>query len=230
MFIDTTFDFRSDARGKDPDSYSPTLRKYHQYLWSKELPVGEELILSDKLENTSDVGPFWFASDSIIHAFSYWTSYQHIIQQLDPAEIEYFVYKSYTIGGMIIFPANKIDNKPTINGARGMNRLIRDRIDLTLECIRRYYLGDDSPLFNCFARYDPFFKLFGSFRGFIDFFLMNDMINNDDSIRFLHPFEEFGKNVLPADVEEYKRYREKTLEFVENRNSRIDKVYNQRDN
>ena len=39
--IDTTFDFRSDAGGHDPDSRSPTLRRYHRLLWSKPLPNGE---------------------------------------------------------------------------------------------------------------------------------------------------------------------------------------------
>ncbi len=38
--IDVTFDMRSDAGGRDPDSYSPTLRRYHQLLWSKPLPNG----------------------------------------------------------------------------------------------------------------------------------------------------------------------------------------------
>ena len=38
MMIDTTFDLRTDAAGKDPDTYSPTLRRYHQLLWSKPLP------------------------------------------------------------------------------------------------------------------------------------------------------------------------------------------------
>lgn len=228
MYIDTTFDFRTDARGKDPDSYSPALRKYHQFLWSKELPTGGELILDEKLKNTSDVGEFWFSSDSIIHTFSYWDSYQHIIRQIDPVQVEEFIYKSYTIAGMIIFPAVKVDGKPTINGARGMNRKISDRIDLTLECIRRYYLGIDSPLYACLNRYDSFFKLFGSFRGYVDFFLMNDLVNDDDSIRFFHPFKEFGKNVLPADAEEYNRYRENCLQFIDSRNNRIDRYYNTR--
>jgi hypothetical protein len=40
--IDITFDFRSDtAPGKDPDTFSPTLRTYHQLLWSKPLPSGQ---------------------------------------------------------------------------------------------------------------------------------------------------------------------------------------------
>ena len=39
--IDTTFDFRSDTPpGQDPDACSPTLRRYHQLLWSKPLPNG----------------------------------------------------------------------------------------------------------------------------------------------------------------------------------------------
>ena len=39
--IDIKFDFHSDTpQGKDPDSFSPRLRKYHQVLWSKNLPSG----------------------------------------------------------------------------------------------------------------------------------------------------------------------------------------------
>ena len=40
MVIDTTFDSRTDAAGKDPDTYSATLCRYHQLLWSKPLPSG----------------------------------------------------------------------------------------------------------------------------------------------------------------------------------------------
>ena len=47
MQIDTSFDFRNDSNGKDPDAYSPTLRKYHRFLWSKQLPIGERLELED---------------------------------------------------------------------------------------------------------------------------------------------------------------------------------------
>ncbi len=226
MYIDATFDFRTDSRGKDPDTYSPTLKQYHRHLWSKALPTGGELILDKNLKNTSDVGEFFFSSDSVIHTFTYWVNYQHIIRQVDPKVTEDFVYKSYTIGGMLIFPANQVNRKPTINAARGMNKTISDRLDLTMECIRRYYLDQRSPLYDCLARYDSFFRLFGSFRGYIEFFLLDDMVNSDDSIRFMHPFEEFGKNVLPANLEEYNTYREKTLEFVDQRNARIDRTYN----
>lgn len=222
MIINTSFDLRTDANGKDPDKCSETLRRYHRYLWSKQLPTGQELNLDENLVNHSSAGEFRFASDSIIHAFEYWEFYQHIIQQIPKEEIDYFVYKSYTIGGMLIFPANKIDNKPTVNGARGMNRKIRDRIDLTLECIRLYYEGKDSPLHECLARYRSFFDLFGSFRGYVEFFLLQDLVNDDfRAVRFFHPFEEFGKNVLPGSAEEYTSYMRRCLEFVDKRNKRI---------
>ncbi|MCF7859974.1 MAG: hypothetical protein K9N07_11750, partial [Candidatus Cloacimonetes bacterium] len=46
--INTNFNFYSDARGGDPDSTSPTLRKYHKLLWSKPLPNGKIFSLSDR--------------------------------------------------------------------------------------------------------------------------------------------------------------------------------------
>ena len=46
----------------------------------------------------------------------------------------------------------KIDGKMTINGARGFNAKIRDRFDLTLECIRRHYRNEDSPLTDVLGR------------------------------------------------------------------------------
>ena len=100
------------------------------------------------------------------------------------------------------------------------------RYSFLLECIRRYYVGDSSPLYDCLKRYDPFFKLFGCFRGYVDFFLMNDLLNENDTIKFFHPFEVFGKNVLPATVEEYHTYRENCLQFVDARNRRIEPYCN----
>jgi hypothetical protein len=49
----------------------------------------------------------------------------------------------YTMGGMMVFPGNRVDGKLTLNAARGLKRKISDRMDLTLECIRRYYRHKD---------------------------------------------------------------------------------------
>ena len=47
MVIRTSFDFRTDAGDKDPDAHSPTLRQYHKFLWSKNLPNGRLFDLHD---------------------------------------------------------------------------------------------------------------------------------------------------------------------------------------
>ena len=69
-----------------------------------------------------------------------------------------------TIGAYIIFPSYRVDRKNTINGARGMSAKIADRFDLTLECIRRHYAGEESPLSDVFERYGDFFELFVDFK------------------------------------------------------------------
>jgi len=41
-----------------------------------------------------------------------------------------------------------------------------DRFDVTLECIRRHYRGEDSPLAEVLAQHADFLRLFRDFRGF----------------------------------------------------------------
>ena len=227
-FIDVGFDFRTDTpKGKDPDSYSPTLRKYHKLLWSKKLPNGSLFTLVDSHKNSylyhsSELGEFQLSSDSAIHTFSRWKSMAHIINQVNQDEIESFRRLGYTMGGMIIFPSNKIDGKATINGARGFNSQIRDRIDLTLECIRRYYEKESSPLADVLIRYSDFFELFGNFQGYIDFFLLQDLVADDyGAIKFFMPFNEFKTSAVPTNLDMYINYKEDVMHFINLRNTRI---------
>ena len=219
MLIDPTFDFRTDSKGKDPDSHSPTLKRYQRFLYSKPLPNGEVMELSDKL-NWKD---FWFSSDSILHGFTRWDSYKHITSQANQEQIDYYEKIDYYIGGEIIFPSYRVAGTQTINQARGCNQRIRDRIDLTMECIRRYYLGESSPLYKCLSGYKPFFDLFVDFKGYIDFFFMQDLVADDYSeIRFITWFDDFNSTFpLPKTVEEYNDYLSKVIEFSEARTKRI---------
>ena len=161
-FVDINFDVYSDTpKGKDPDSYSATLRKYHQILWNKPLPNGLRFDLDDNtprlLHHKSELGEFLLSSDSIGHTYSKVKSMSHIVDQLPSEEINSFFSICSTIGAYIIFPAKKIDNKMTINSSRGLNRSIKDRFDLTLECIRRFYINESSPLSDTFQRYSSLF-------------------------------------------------------------------------
>ena len=171
--INLDFDFRLDTpTGKDPDAVSPTLRNYHKILWSKLLPNGEMFELTDKksgkyLYHNSNLGEFFLGSDGIIHSYKSTKKMSHIIEKIQSDIIDSFQETSYTIGGFIIFPSNRIDMKMTINGARGCNSQISDRFDLTLECIRLFYQDIENPLTEVFKRYNDFFKLFVDFKGYV---------------------------------------------------------------
>lgn len=202
--IDINFDFTTDNNywnnfwnrheglgggASDPDSDSPTLRKYHQILWSKKLPNGEFMNLqlgTPKSKNYLVWKDFRFASDSIVTSFRYKTL-KSLFFELEKnipnyrTWIENFVRQSYTIGGMLIFPKHS----NSINGCRGTNPQIRDRIDLTMECIRRYYNNETSPISWVLEKDKDFFDLFVDFKGYIDFFFMNDIVSEDyKSIKF----------------------------------------------
>ena len=226
MTIDIMFDFRTDAGGRDPDTYSPTLRRYHKILWSKPLPTGAPFELTDStlgayLHHRSDLGEFWLSSDSVMQTFIRWWKLRAIIEQMPASENEEFMTVAYTIGGMMLFPGNRIDGRMTINGARGLISSIADRMDLTLECIRRHYLHQDSPLGLTVRLYDDFFALFGDFRGYVSFFLLEDLINLDGGVKFFMPFDDFRAPHVPRYLETYKEYRRRSIEFIHARNQRI---------
>ena len=60
----------------------------------------------------------------------------------------------------------------TINAASGVNSKIQDRFDLTLECIRRFYAQEESPLKVTLERDISFFNLFQDFKVYVDFFFI----------------------------------------------------------
>ena len=229
--VDTTFDVYSvTPANKDPDSHSPTLRLYHQVLWSKSLPDGSTFDLATNgpksyLQHHSRLGEFSLSSDSIGHTYKYVKAMSPIIQEIPEWEIDQFFSICSTIGAYIVFPSRRLEGKPTINGARGLHRKIRDRFDLTLECIRRHYLGQGSPLSETLARYADFFTLFGNFEGYVDYFLLQDLVSKDGtSVNFFIPFLNFDGYPLPGNVYEYRSYKDSLVSFVVARNDRIAKM------
>lgn len=226
--IDVTFDFRSDTPpGKDPDAFSPTLRRYHQLLWSKPLPGGALFDLDDAtpgvyLHHHSELGEFTLSSDAATHTYSGWGDMRPIIDQIPQAEAEEFFHLGSTIGAYIIFPGNRINNQMTINQARGIHPRLKDRFDLALECIRRHYVGEDGPLVDVIARYADFFDLFGDFAGYVKFFHLQDLVNEGAlAVNSWMPFEDFVGPAVPDTLDAYIAYRERVIEFVEARNRRI---------
>lgn len=232
LSFDPSFKMYIDSpAGKDPDTFSRTLRDYHLLLWNRMLPNGENFELTARakppyyLYHDSYLGNFTLSSDSIIHTYTRWTreSMAKIIRTIPKTENDHFYDLASTIGGYIIFPSNQINRQPTINSIRGIHPCIMDRFDLTLECIRRWYQGIDSPLHEHIERYRSFFQLFLNFQGYCNFFLLNDLIDEArEKIRFWLPFEGFGKIApLPGDLDEYLEYRKNVSEFTNYRNLRM---------
>lgn len=67
--VDATFNVERDSGGGDPDRSSPTLRRYHQVLWSKALPDGTMFRLDATpphayLHHASGLGEFFLSSDN----------------------------------------------------------------------------------------------------------------------------------------------------------------------
>lgn len=226
MVIDTTFNVYSDAKGGDPDRTSPTLRKYHKILWSKPLPNGNILDLYENkkgayLYHKSELGEFFLGSDAITHSYKNQKRKNWIVTQI-PNEVNELFNAGSTIGAYILFPNTRINGRHTINQARGVNSLIDDRFDLTLECIRLFYLGQKSPLYDTLFRYKRFFDLFDTFIDYIQFFLLDDMIDENNNIKFFLPFDNFKTSPTFSNIEEYQLYKKRVINFINLRNKRID--------
>jgi hypothetical protein len=226
--IDVDFDFRIESGDGDPDRNSPTLKRYHRALWSKPLPSGgvfdlESAPRPDYLRDRSTARDFVLTSDGIVHPYDYggWLDRMPYIRDLPADEIETFVRAGCTIGAYILFPV-EYRNSPTVNQARGTRSEIADRFDLTLECIRRHYAEDSSPLSDVLAAYRGFFDLFVDFHRYVEFWLLDDLVDPaTGSVRFVLPFDGFSAWPVPGSADEYRAYRDRTLEFVSARNARI---------
>ncbi|MGY3319604.1 DUF6994 family protein [Arthrobacter sp. TE12232] len=240
--FDTSFDYKTDEsrkakRGKsgglgDPDANSVRLRADHELLWTKRLnsgalfaPSASAARWNEYLIYTDDSGArHCYGSDAITSSYtgrSNPKSLADAMSGLNEEQRARYLYPPYTIGSAMIWPVRAKD-KPTMNQARGLRHSIADRMDLTLECIRRHYAGEpESPLADVINAYKDFFELFDGFVEFVDFFHLQDLVTPDyKDIRFFVPFEGFEPSGVPAD---YVTYREATLEFIAARNRRMAK-------
>lgn len=218
--IDIFFDAQTDSFGKDPDSASKTLKTYHQLLWSKPLPNGEELKLEMEKGNLK-CGDMWFGCDSITASFLHYRfPLKEYVEKSIPNFFEFkreYLHKTYTIGGSIIFPMLRW----SMNQARGCSVKICDRWDLTLECIRRYYEGESSPLNKALSNSSAFFQMFENFKGYVDFFLLQDCVDENYNVKLWLNTPLFTSMPMPKNLEEYNDWINTQLDFVEKRGRRI---------
>ena len=223
----------------DPDAQSKTLCHYHKLLWSKPLPNGELFDLQEKRDSSYFLQ--WdnhnsitdYSSDSLVNSFR-WDrpSMKNILIEMKKFVeeelhqnyqkwLEDYVRKAYTIGGMIIHPRKNV--KESINIARARSPL-HDRVDYYVECVRRHYSGQESSISKVLDANKTFFDLFIDFKGYVDFFFLQDLVSED--YKFVKSFignPDFSGYTLPQTKEDYLKWHDKTIEFVEKRNIRINK-------
>ena len=227
--IDVDFDCRTEATKpkSDPDAVSRTLRHNHQYIWNKPLPNGKlfELDISCRmplLTHRSELGIFELTSDHMRRTLADRVETKNLVNLLTEQLKQFAEDRAWLVSDCILFPCKKVDGKMTINGARGMNSRIGDRFDLTLECIRRHYDGEKSPLADAIARYAGFFRLFESFEGYVNFFMLQDLVDSGlEKVKYHLPFDNFQCNAVPRDLDSYIRYLASLQEFHARRADRV---------
>ena len=238
----------------DPDSHSRRLRRCHEVLWSKKLPDGRGLSLRPDGSGLRDTDTNeYLSSDAAIPAWEQWSEVQsfhaetqHRLQDAGRGTVHDLGWRLYDMGGFVLFPGCQVDGRWTINQAKGCIRSIADRLDLALECIRLYYAflrerteetvslpdGYDrvNPLGSVLHRYRRFFEVFGSFEGYVNFWLLDDLVSEGESglqVNFLLPRSSSGpydfslEAALPVDGDEYCAYLIAADDFVDKRNRRM---------
>lgn len=219
--IDIHFDVQTDSNGKDPDSASKTLKAYHQLLWSKPLPNGEtmELEIERGFLKWKDM---WFGCDSITASFLHYRfPLKEYVEQHIPNFAEWkkdYWHKTYTIGGSIIFPMHRW----SMNQARGCSVKVCDRWDLTLECIRRFYAGESSPLDKTLEKDREFFNIFVNFKSYVDFFLLQDCVDENYNVIYGLDTPLFVSMPMPKTLDEYHKWIDSQIDFVAKRGRRIE--------
>lgn len=226
--IDVDFCFYEDPDyRRDADRDSRKLMRWHQLLWSKPLPDGSLMEWSVEPGTSCLTGNgLRVSSDTIATTHSGYHRYgiEPLYEGLPAADREQYERAFYTIGGFIVFPSRP----QSVNQRRGTSPGIADRFDLTLECIRRHYLGEaESPLSDVLAVDADYFGLFGAgyegFQGFIEFFHLQDLVTTD-SVRWLDGHQgswSFETSPLPKTAEAYRNYLDNVAAFVAARNERI---------
>ena len=242
MHINTRFDFTTDTKGfwesfwennrlgqikKDPDAMSRTMWFYQYCLYRRILPNGEFMDLQDAGRRRFLWKGRELSSDSIINnmRFKRYPLMEEIISQRSGfrEDTEEYLHRSYTIGGAIIFPV-----RPSINSIRGNNYDVSDRFDLTLFCIKKYYEGCKKlqesgldMLLQAVIQCSWFFDSFVDFKGYVDYFFLNDLVDEDYNIKFW-----LGHIGRPNSVSEYNSFVGKMMDFLNKRNARIGKYAN----
>ena len=64
--------------------------------------------------------------------------------------------------------------------------------------------------------------MFEDFIGYIRFFLLEDLIDDKNYIKFYLPFDHFKTKPVFKNTDDYLQYKKLVMDFIKNRNKRIE--------
>ncbi len=160
-----------------------------------------------------------------------------------------YLRKTRIIGGHVLWPVQgRTGNRNnilftgrggTINTCRGGTKGFCDRIDCTLQDLMNYYdcLNGENSIYklSVFEKYKSWLLLFKNFRGFVDFFFLNDFCDSEYRVYDLETYDSvdvryrgfIGESYSQIDYykitdkKEYSRFIEGSVRAIELRQNRI---------
>ena len=223
----------------DPDAFSERLYDFYETIWnSQRQKLNLNLPEVQKVWN----GQAWelvgvadkslrLGTDSVMSIYWHRCDMRGFIAQLIEAKgddfkhfIRDYLQDANTTGGFMLFPRHR----QSLNQARGVNAVINDRFDFTLECIRRNYLQQDNPLQAALDNDKAFFDSFGTFEKYVDFFCLNNSWVKDGQVFNLMDNKSlenynFDKNPLPT-KDNWWGFYNNIMERLSSRNEQIEKL------
>lgn len=230
------------GRQKDPDSAHKGLRDSHQVLWSRPLPNRDAWVFAPtrgwylKSINPTPEEPAEWSVGSDNFATTHTNALPAMASRI-PGYDNGHICDFCTIGGYIVFPNGLAQRRETLaparkwtlNQAKGCDRGIADRFDLTLEAIRLYYARvrdrARNPLGDVLDAYGWFFDAFGQgaegFNAYVGYFFLDPMVERGRVRPWYGREVEFGDALPRTSESAYLSYIAAQRDFVSSRNDLI---------
>lgn len=117
-----------------------------------------------------------------------WVINRSLINKCPADEQWEIIQKTHTIKGHVLWPCEQVDNRQTVNQARKHNISIYETLETLKNCYTHNFDKQESALEKAFYDYKEWYKTFGSFKDYIDFW-------------DLEPFTE--KEITPCNIKDF---------------------------